>query len=482
VKFGEADAEVIAAIVTAKVTAKLEPKFMELEARISALPPPAQGSPTITATGRGRSLLDVLQATNRIRDLSGGEGPAVLSATQSVDLRSKRTEFAVVQALAPHLVRLLLPDARADDPCPLVLVNSKRLPWLVQAGTPARSMPRTKPDLFVSWRPLVTLRAGGADQILREPDDRYVFGTLGGYALQKLGCVAVMLEAKKDSVDTEAFGELGGYHSCIPGGCDGMVFGSSSFWMYRSLDGHPVSLEKGSWTAEGSADAIKAFFSRSHAPPRLVLVLRELLTRLNARCIHVPVAAAPPKPAEQRCYLGSGSSGHVFAVGPPERPRALKVFLSPPHARVETEFERLRLAAASGAPVIAPVPDSCVLVEVAQPDGSVVAGGGFLLERVGTEFVVDSAEKCAAAFSSLAGLHRVQVIHGDARLPNLLLVDGEPAWVDLFDSVNAIEGEAAISRNAFNDAEYLARSVLGLMAASAMPGRVPTALNVYRSN
>jgi hypothetical protein len=183
-----------------------------------------------------------------------------------------------------------------------------------------------------------------------------------------------------------------------------------------------------------------------------------------------------------------GAAGGVGNAANP--PRALKVVLARTNSAViavDNEFRRLHAAAERGAPVVAPVPGSLRLYGVSEDGGGLgagVGGAGYLLEHVGAPFEVTSEARCAAAFESLAALHRCGVIHGDARLPNLLVMqDGRPAWIDLNHAYAVHEGlgAGALSRDVVAlDAGDLTRAILHIALPTPLPGAVTRSLDGYR--
>ena len=391
-----------------------------------------------------------------------GDGEPVLTAVLQNQLRLISTsehEVGVIKFLTPFLTKLRLPaDGGEADPCPPVLVNSEHLQWLVHPSVESRRDLRLKPDLFRSWAPFVEFRNGNEKQ---GSGNGYDFGLLADYALQRAGCASELYEAKVNLTEG-AFGELCGYHECVPGVCFGMLFNATDFWLYKSNAGIPIRLLKGQWTARGSADSIRDFLTCSEPP--LVNLLRRLL-----RCLHVV-----PVRFDGRSHLGSGGYGHVFAVGdsaaPQAPPQALKVVLTSDHAHVAVEFERLEDAARAGAPVVPPVKGSMCWFS----DGEQPSGGGYLLARVGVRFAVTTKQRCCAAFDALAALHKLGIIHGDPRLPNLLLVDGSACWVDLFSSASRVAPDSLRY-----DAAVLVRSVLSLASEDALPTGVERVLRRY---
>jgi hypothetical protein len=429
-----------------------------LFARLGAPSP----SPSTTAA-LAASVLEVLGGPSpRVTDLAPVAGGTCALTTDEVArlelVAAAQYEAGVVAAMTAHLRRLCLPSAATTsprDPFRLVLVNSERVPWLFQPSSPARIDLRQKPDLFLSWAPFVEYRDG--DETL---------GGLGGYRLQQLGCVAALFEAKRGGLTESHFGELCGYHACIPhGACRGMLFGPAAFQLYMTVNAHPYSLIRGRWDTPGAEEAIRSFFAGVQEPS-LLLLLRALARLLRVQPAHV----------DGRCYLGSGAAGHVFTVGDPRRPHALKVVPTSDPAAVATEFALLTEAAKRGAPVVRPAPGS-LHTDVTAAEG--VTGSGYLLESVGRPFAIDTLARCTSAFESLAACHRASVVHGDARLPNLLALGpaGAPAWIDL--RTCPVLGEP-FQQLAARDARTLARSVLRLEGATAvLPRDVDSALARY---
>jgi tRNA A-37 threonylcarbamoyl transferase component Bud32 len=309
-----------------------------------------------------------------------------------------------------------------------------------------------KPDLFLSWLPFVELSG-----------EVHCAGVLGSYALQQAGCVRGLFEAKRRDLSDGDFGELCAYNQCIDGICCGMVFDSTQFWLYKSSSGFPVSLLKSRWTHPGSEQEIRSFFSSIEEPPLLIL-LRALLEKHGVGLCHV----------NGRCYLGSGASGHVFRVGDSKCPQALKVVITTSHTHVAGEFGRLQQAADLNAPVVRPVAGS--LHELRNIGLRRVSGGGFLLQDVGEPFSLTSQGRCEEAFEALSALHRVGIIHGDPRIPNLLLVDKKPAWIDLHSAVLLPSVPKTMQAAQF-DAAILVGSILA--KAAAVPTDVSAALDCY---
>ncbi len=433
--------------------------------------------PDISSSALGLRALEVLSQLGRVEEFTGDEaaGASVLDAEQQALLAGCTSETEVVKHLTPVLCGLRAGNDGNEDACRCVLVNGENFSWLDDPVTPLPSNLRLKPDLFSAPRICVEVREGTRKQ---GSGDRYIFGRLADRCLQLDGCVREVYEAKLKDLTLHDFGELVNYHQLIHGVCRGMLFNGSHFWLFASLHGNPVHLVRGAWSVPGSASRIRRFFDEDQPqpqPPPLVPLLRHLLSVLRLR----------PAPQGGTSFLGGGGSGRVFAVErvesaahAPER-LALKAVVSTAetawaHSLLQ-EFRAMQHAAAQGAPVVPVLAGSLHLL-----DG---VGGGFLLARCGVPFdATASRAACTAAFESLAALHARDVLHGDARLPNLLRLDGAAAWVDL--SANAVARAEhpqpfAIARCA--DATALTRSVLLAAGVQArpFPAAVTSALAAY---
>jgi hypothetical protein len=437
-------------------------------------------APTPTSPAQlAHVTLEAMRAASGDIAASPTEGAPALTAEQQLALRDVSElggEAGVVKFLTPVLARLCVAEGAGggggggsvSDPCIPVLVNSERVPWLVPPAAASRPDLRLKPDLFFSWLPFVALRGGAEGQ--GGPAGGFIFGALGGPALQKERCAPMMIEAKRGRLCDSDFGELVAYHRCVPGRCHGLLFGSEEFWAYESMHGHPVRLVKDAWAAGGSEGRLRAFFAAASAEPPLVALLRRLLRELGA----------VPRHVKGRCYLGSGAFGHVFTVTLTcdDAPRALKAVLRTEPAPFTAEFTRMCDLAERGAPIVAPLPHSLRLYEDEAGGGGGGGGGwsgGYLMQRVGAPHAVGELRSLEAAFGSLRALHLFGAVHGDARLPNLLdMGGGELAWIDLRTAApTSGEGLPLLKRH---DAQTLARSALGLAGHAPLPSAVASAL------
>jgi len=409
----------------------------------------------------GMSTMQTLNTMGAVTIFSAAAGEAVLTEAAQSSLAGLPKEVEVVAFLSSALARLRPISEPSDDACPRILVNSEFLPWLQHPSVPNRPSARLKPDLFGSWAPFIFFRDRSSP--LQQADG--CFGTLASQNLQQQGCVAEFFEGKKGRLSDAQFGDLCQYHRCVSGVVHGMLFSDLEFWLYKSCDGAPMSLVKcPSWTVPGSADLIRRFFAGVREP-LLATVLRRLMSALGVR-------------AHSSAFLGSGASGSVFAVrsaagdGPL---LALKVVCTTDSTSVTREFLALASAATAGAAVLPPVADSLTLC---------TGGAGYLLSAVGRQYEVSSRARCAAAFRALATLHERGIIHGDPRLPNLLLLadeaGGERAvWIDLYSATDLTAAGAPFSALSGADALQLVHSILSVQDRADVPPAVVDATRAY---
>ena len=211
--------------------------------------------------------------------------------------------------------------------------------------------------------------------------------------------------------------------------------------------------------------------------PPLLAALRRLLGDLRMRC----------SPQAGRPFLGAGASGRVFRVETTDSTAsaqsqrlALKVVVgrgSLWELDLTREFGALEQAYGLGAPVVAPVPGARLLDTC----------GGFLMQCVDACVVVASASACRRAFSSLRELHARRIVHGDARLPNLLhsadngTGEATMVWADLDDGVQpGSTPDEIFMILAQQDARALAASILGRREGSSVNDAVvASAVDAY---
>lgn len=431
---------------------------LKLDALAAANPP--RGHLTSPSVLGSRTMEYLLKLGDRgVCTFKDSAGPAVLGPEELTELRLAAradNEAGLVRYLTPKLWDIL--RAVSGEPPILslrrLLVNSENFRWLDHLLHPVPEVNRQKPDLYVTWDAFVDLRGGtGAKQ---GSGDKFFFGPLAHRALQQDGCVPLVFEAKNEPLGRSQFGELVDYHSHLPGEVYGVLFNATDFWLTESASGRLYRLEKCRWHQAGTQERLRQHFAAACRPPRLAVLLARLLADLG-------VTLKSPG-----SFLGAGASGRVFAVqrdaGPP---LALKAVVNSDALDFTQEYIALKTAAGLGAPVVPPVDGSLKVY-----DG---LGGGYLMSVVGTGISANTLSQIRGVFRALQGLHAVTMIHGDARLPNVVEVEGSVRWLD-FMAAGVITIHFA--EHARNDMRTLAGSVLNVKADS-LPAEVAGAVDLY---
>lgn len=167
-----------------------------------------------------------------------------------------------------------------------------------------------------------------------------------------------------------------------------------------------VSVVRGDWVTGGSVNSIKQFFEASAEQPWNKLLCHALAS-INKKTIN---------------FLGAGAHGRVFTVSDESgATTALKISLREKFS-IQYEFECMEIANSLGCKVVAPVA-KVVCSEV---------GGYYEMRDVGTKVDAKNVkDDLPHLFLSLKSLHDKRVIHGDARLDNLIKCERGYLWIDL---------------------------------------------------
>jgi len=458
-----------------------EAMFVKLAARLlKVLPVPGVSrssdditSPTVLAH---RTLTD-LEAMHALVKVEDTDGAAVLSDGQQATVVTDGTdEKQIVRMLTPFFSDALAEatasvsasaatstttaaatSADASSALPLVLVNSEQRTWLDHLR-PVTAKFHLKPDLFVSWEPFVRFEAAKGGQ---GTGDEYLFGGLADPALQRDGCVPIILEGKHVPLGNVEFADMVVYHGQLPGLVHGVLFNATHFMLTKAVSGRIFHVTKGRWTQGGTRQLLQKHFADAlNNPPLIVEVLGKLLAKLNLITMR----------RDNSAFLGAGAFGRVFLVREPEGSvRALKVVATESTSiSLVDDFNALDLAATLDAPVVNVVQDSLRMHDK--------FCGGYAMKHVGTPFKTLTKDVLLRIFSSLLALHKAGILHGDARLPNVVNVDDSPRWVDL---VNSHFSHQSFPAHARADMRTLAASVLGLKSLDDLPTPLYSAIAAY---
>lgn len=443
---------------------------------------------SVSRTTTGETVRASLEAANAIEVFAGHPGePAILTEQQQVTLQTAAadgTKHHVVAYMTPILQGLL---AKHNDALPQVLVNSECHEWLLKTDLKAKLDKRQhssplKPDLFLTYSPFCLCKPRST--VTQFPGGH--FGILSSRALHHDKGVLGVLVAKKGkgSLTDGDFGDLVSFLMCFSYNIWGMLFSEQELWLCNVQMGMPVRLVKSKWTTPGSKRMLQEFVAERRVTPPVAALLQTALAHHGLQLLQLE------RPAGKSCHLGSGASGHVFAVtrggaAEPKSPLALKISVR--SAQLVREYQALRKAALAGAPVIPVVPYSFVHLEGGH-------SGFYLLAAVGDPCPAERPKwLCETAFAALQRLHAAGCFHGDARLANLLLLQpavgaaadgldaGAPGkqafWIDI---ANSAELSLITAREAQSfrreDAACLAASIL---CCTELPPDVASCVKAY---
>ena len=374
-------------------------------------------------TDHGRSILNSLVANRGIVSITSGEGPAVLTAEliQAATLMRDRgeNESEIVNLYTPSLMEII-----ADVNPLLRLVNSETYQWIRCASGHRKS--DMKPDLFSAYHPLVRYLSAYS----KAPDCsvRRLFGKFEGW--QCRSSIHCIWGAKK-TINMEGFGEKCKYlqiagedcfdHNGVALKLKGILFDVDEFWMIRSSGNTIVDVVKCRWLQEGSRQCLVDFL-RNVDP--WIDATAAICERLHESVVDFSGSEDGP------AWLGSGANGRVFKL---ESGKVIKVVVGEHSQDVEKEFKTMlhnykREATSS---LVFPV------VEGSHRAGIVggVRYAGYLMAKEGEKMKRPLSDELRGKMAiALFGLHCNDVIHGDPRIENALLLDGEVKWIDFRES------------------------------------------------
>ena len=367
--------------------------------------------PTPTASSLATTLVEQLGENDR--KLSADHSKvAFLTETQGNELKAITSEKQVVRFLTPHLRGIF------DDP---VVVNSEEFPWLVTHGD------KQKPDLFVTHKWAYTSRVLGPNVAERgQSDPAFRFGVLGDTRLydstylfdckincnrSALGELIIHLQHQSDKLPA---------HSVVRG----MLFGRSQFMLVKVQGQELIERITGTWTEPGSKACIAEFF-----PALPWCGVDDICRQIR---VEIDVSSADRSTA----FLGAGSFGRVLRVRRVEQHTeklALKVSLLNDAHRLALEHQLLKAHK-----------NSCGCDLLVRPQSDEIFQTtrlcGYVMSPVGVKSLQRSSLTDEHLRLAVQALHRLHshvppVIHGDPRLPNLIVLEtGGLCWVDLSNS------------------------------------------------
>jgi tRNA A-37 threonylcarbamoyl transferase component Bud32 len=187
---------------------------------------------------------------------------------------------------------------------------------------------------------------------------------------------------------------------------------------------------KSTWVNNGSKALFRNFIITNKSP---------WITRLTDACNILSVDVV-----EGDAFLGRGAYGRVFRVMRDEKVLALKIVEECSIGRLYDEAEALNRAHLTGLTIRRV--GECIEI----PNGAAL-----LLSPVGRSLSrPTTVDEVANVFRLLQRLHENDLVHGDPRVPNIIVYEEELLWIDL------VEVRKSSPALRIRDTEILTRSIL----------------------
>lgn len=391
-----------------------------------------KATPNLSPANFGAQEMARLENANLVKVFEGVEGLSpVLREADRLDLAKMANEHQLVAFVTPFL------EAVFEEKEGYSFVNSEEYPWL---KTSEDKRYNQKPDLLFCHDSTYTPKEPFQTEddvltLVRRSTD--TFGILTDWRLRN--CIGMTLQAKV-KVGNQGFGEVLNYgaHICFNGGpvhTRLILFDSEEFWLVDCTKGSATAVTKCYWTTPGSKKLLFDFPLENN-----------LMKLLKRACNALNVTVQP------EAFLGAGAFGFVFKAHRSgyQSQLALKLVLSGAESGdnvADLETERQYLARAKEL-----CPQSVMGVEDSGFFSFENLGGALLLSEVGCPVPPRHSRDL---IRSLARLHQKQIIHGDPRIQNVVIVGGNLRWIDFRGTKLQINGVLSMRR----DMEVLLRSL-----------------------
>jgi hypothetical protein len=384
-----------------------------------------------------------LVAKSRMTVVPAAEGAVIFEG--EILFRAKRIKFEndLVSLYTPRLMEIV----QRVNPS-LRLVNSECHTWLRCESLYSKC--DLKPDLFSAHYSLVEFLSA-YENAPKCSVDRF----FGKFTSWESRCSIHCIWEGKTTIDMEGFGEACKYlqiaghnilnHNDVLPQLKGVLFDKTEFWMITSCGTDIESLVKCKWSQGGSENLLLKFLQFEDP----------WMDASDDLCQNYDVAIADPSQSADSAYLpsaflGAGANGRVFKLKlkadqkqKSDAPNfatphpVLKVVVGTRSKSVEVEYRKMLklLKREVVAPIVFPIIDNSYSYGIING----VEYAGYLLECKGEKLERDKAHKHKTKLAeALFRLHKNDVIHGDPRIENALLLQGQVKWIDFRDSIEVI--------------------------------------------
>ena len=376
---------------------------------------------------RGAREIQRLIANGRYYDYSDVVPDSSLRCIIPAGVPLDNSTEAVLNATLYHYLQ---PIFVANGSC---LVNSEKIGWLpAHPGTNITKCNRM-PDFFgcPSWFYEKKSCYNAASDTLVElwAKNDVKFGAVPWDIREGLD---VTCETKK-IYGSGGLGELLDYLARIgTGHCQheeirGLFIWNSGFMLVVVINGAATEITKCNWDTAGSHVLLSKFIGRKKCMWRRGL---DKLCMGHNFTLH-PTGA----------YLGKGGSGYVFQVTTnADEKCALKIVIADYAENVRKEVDVIashREVLGASDHIVSLNSTNLYSVSDIMDEASTavpVPVVGYLMNSIGTAAPRGTAAERYAIFCSLVALHRLNIVHGDARVVNIILVDGKLKWIDFMSS------------------------------------------------
>ena len=385
---------------------------------------PLSGHMKVSAsnTDHGKAIYDSLVINSCVRDANFEQGPTAIPlevialATEGYAQKPRPHESQLVSLYTPYLMEVVSEVSRD-----LRLVNSEYYPWIQCMSGHRKS--DLKPDLFSAYHPLIEYLPP-----YENAPSCTVNRLFGKFVSWESRASIHCIWDGKWKIDMGGFGEKCKYlqisgeekldHNGVPLRLKGILFDFYEFWMIRSSGNTIVDVVKCLWSQSGSRQCLVEFL-RSSDP---------WIEATNALCdmLEETVIDFSGTPGQVSAWVGSGANGRVFRL---QSGKVIKVVVGKRSEEVEREYNSMKNCLSMEEVKAFAFP----IVVGSYRSGNIreVDYAGYILACEGVQILPpiapDIKRKLAEA---LYGLHANQIIHGDPRIQNALLLDGDVKWID----------------------------------------------------